>query len=382
MQSHAVPGCALAIARDGKLKLARGYGFADLGAREPMRPETRVALASVSKVLTAQTTLKLVEQGRLQLSDRAFGFFRDLPVPPGMREDPRLAEITVEMCLHHTGGWDRRKSGDTSVWGPRIMRELRHNEPPTLMQYIRYMKGVPLDFTPGTAQVYSNFGFALLGGIIAVVSRQNYAEYVQQATWRPMGAQGARADDIPPRYLPGEARRYTTGAEHQVPGGNPRMALASGGWQASAVDMARVMTAIDGSRTGTPFLSPPLMQAMLEPAQGIQHPPDHWMGLGWDHVQKFTTPGGDRYEWGKDGGLDGIQTYVEHLAIGANYALLFNSAPAGGPAEQPGGRQLIQPKVVCRRVHPQTRPPDGDLFGAVLGPFTLSPQARFVPMAQ
>src|SRR3954470_18657903 len=55
MEAHGVPGCAVAIAHEGKLKLVRGYGYADLQSRTPMRPDTRIALASVSKVLTAQT---------------------------------------------------------------------------------------------------------------------------------------------------------------------------------------------------------------------------------------------------------------------------------------------------------------------------------------
>ena len=364
MQAHGIPGAAVAVARDGKLKLARGYGYADLQARAPMRPETRVALASVSKVLTGQTILKLVDQGRLQLSDRVFGFFRDLTPPQGMREDPRLGEITIEMCLHHTGGWDRKTSGDPSGWGPRISRALRLDHPPGPFEMIRYMKGVPLDFTPGTQQVYSNFGFVLLGGVIATVTKQAYPEYVQQNTLKPMGVTGIRIDDLPPRYLPGEAHRYLLGTEHDVPGGNARMVMASGGWQASCVDMARVMTAIDGSRTGTPFLSPAMMQAMVQPAAGITPPsPEHWMGLGWDLIEEFPAAGGgERYSWGKDGGLGGIQTYVEHLAIGANFALLVNSSPPGGPAEQPGGRQLIQPKLVD--FIRQTPVPEGDLFAA------------------
>lgn len=364
MQAHGIPGAAVAIARDGKLKLARGYGHANLQARVPMRPETRVALASVSKILTGQTILKLVDQGLLQLSDRVFGFFRDLTPPQGMREDPRLGAITIEMCLHHTGGWDRKTSGDASAWGPRISRALRLDHPPGPFEMIRYMKGVPLDFTPGTQQVYSNFGFVLLGAVIATVTKQAYPEYVQQNTLRPMGATGVRLDDVPPRYLPGEAYRYLAGTEHEVTGGNARMVMASGGWQANCVDMARVMTAIDGSRTGTAFLSPAMLQAMVQPAAGIAHPsPGHWMGLGWDLVEKFPAQGGgERYSWGKDGGLGGIQTYVEHLAIGANFVLLLNSSPGGQANDQPGGRQLIQPKVVD--FIRQTAAPEGDLFAA------------------
>jgi CubicO group peptidase (beta-lactamase class C family) len=363
LHAHGVPGGAIAITHGGALKLARGYGYADLQTQAPMRPDTFVALASVSKVLTAQTILKLVERGRLQLSDRVFGYFRELQPPPGMREDPRLAEITIEMCLHHTGGWDRKTSGDPSGWGPRISRALRLDRPPAPLEMIRYMKGVPLDFPPGTRQVYSNFGFVLLGGVIAAITKQPYPEAIRQIALQPMGATGLRLDAEPPQYNPGEAHRYIAGTEHPVPGGNPRMVMASGGWQANCVDMARVMTAIDGSRTGAPFLGPAMFQAMLEPAPGITPAsPDHWMGLGWDMVQSFPDPanaGGKRYSWGKDGGLGGIETYVEHLAIGANFVMLFNSSVPQGDAN--GALALIKPKVIdfVRQVKAW---PDGDLF--------------------
>lgn len=363
LHAHGIPGAAIAIAHDGKLKVARGYGYADLQARTPMRPDTFVALASVSKVLTAQAILKLVEDGKVRLSDRVFSWFRDLPPPPGHREDPRLSEITVQMCLHHTGGWDRKVSGDPSGWGPRIREALKLDAPPTPLQMIRYMKGVPLDFAPGTKQAYSNFGFVLLGAIVAAVTRQPYPEAVRALALQPMGATGLRLDGDPPAYNPGEAKRYVLGNEHPVPGGNSRMVMASGGWQASCVDMARVMTAIDGSRTGRPFLSPAMLQAMLEPAPGIAHPsPDHWMGLGWDMVQAFPdAAGGKRYSWGKDGGLAGIETYVERMAIGANFVLLVNSSPQRSGEE--GGLALVKPKLVDF-IRQQRAWPDGDLFAA------------------
>ena len=365
MQAHAIPGAAIAIAHGGALKVARGYGYADLQSRTPMRPETWVALASVSKVLTAQTILKQVDGGQLQLTDRVFSWFRDLAPPSGMREDPRLSEITIEMCLHHTGGWDRKTNGDPSGWGPRIARALRLDHQPTPLEMIRYMKGVPLDFTPGTMQVYSNFGYVLLGAIIAAVGKAPYPAFVQQHTLRPMGVTGIRLDGLPPRYDPGEAHRYVLGSDRPLPGGNSRMVMASGGWQASCVDMARVMTAIDGSRTGTPWLSPPMFQAMLAPAPGIRRPsPEHWMGLGWDTVQAFPDPGnagGKRYTWGKDGGLGGIETYVEHMAIGANFALLCNSRPPS--ANDAGALSLIKPRLIefIQQTHAW---PDGDLFAA------------------
>jgi hypothetical protein len=179
-----------------------------------------------------------------------------------------------------------------------------------------------------------------------------------------MGVTGIRIDNVPPQHNPGEAHLYIAGTEHPVPGGNPRMVMAAGGWQANCIDVARVMTAIDGSRTDTPFLSPAMMEAMLAPASGFPPPsPEHWMGLGWDMVQSFPdpgNPGAKRYNWGKDGGLGGIDTYVEHLASGDDCVLLFNSSPPQGSRS---AWELIKPKVIA--LIQQTRAwPDGDLFQA------------------
>lgn len=373
MEAHSIPGAQVAIAVGGRLLAARGYGMADVQSRTPMRPETHMVLASVSKVVTAQTVLKLVAEGRLNLNDRVFNWFRE-PPPPGMHEDPRINEITVQMCLQHTGGWNRKVSGDPSGWGPRIRRALRLERPPTPLEMIRYMKGVRLDFAPGTQQAYSNFGFVLLGAVVAAVGQQEYPEFVQAHTLRPMGITDMRVDDPPPNYLPGEARRYMLPSEHPVPGGNNRMVMAAGGWSANCVDMAKLLTAIDGSRTGTPWLPPELMQAMVTPAPGIppvggqDGAPQHWMGLGWDQVEKFppTAPGGpERYSWGKDGGLAGIQTWIQHLGDGVNFVLMFNSsAPHGG--DVPGGLALIRPKVIefIRSVRSW---PQGDLFADLAG---------------
>src|SRR5262245_16976261 len=60
MDRFGVPGASLAIAKDGKLVLARGYGWADVEAEEPVLPRSLFELASVSKAITAVTVLKLV----------------------------------------------------------------------------------------------------------------------------------------------------------------------------------------------------------------------------------------------------------------------------------------------------------------------------------
>ena len=371
MADHGYPGASLAIAKDGKLKAARGYGYAIVESEQPMQPTSLLTLASVSKVMTAQTILKLAGEGRLSLSDGAYGFFPDMRVVEGMSEDPQLPSITVQMLLHHSGGWDRKKSGDPNSWGPRIRRAMGLNGPPSVMELVRYMKGVPLDFTPGTDTVYSNFGFTLLGAIIMKVTGQQYGPAVQGLMLRPMGLERMRVDGPPPTYLDGEAHRYAAGGEHSLPGGQRVMMTPAGGWVADAVEMAWVMTAIDGSRSGSPFLPESMVKAMLSPPPGLPlRQNGTYFGMGWDQVKPpegAAAGGGGNplagYEFGKDGGLPGISTWVQHLANGVDWAILVNSSAA----EAGEAAQLMIRNQVLPRLRSLEAWPDGDLFGEYRG---------------
>jgi len=380
--SHPIAGASVAITQRGRLKVARGYGFANVQANEPMRPETNVLLASVSKVPTAQAVLKLVEQGQLSLEDRVFERFRELRPPEGRREDPRLNEITVAMCLWHTGGWNRQRTPFATPM--QVRRVLRLDREPTPDDVIRYMKGVPLDFAPGTQQVYSNFGYILLGTLIARMHREGYGAFMHEFMLRPMGIALMRIDPPGPEYLPGEAHRYTPPADHPIPGGHPLMTMAAGGWVANCIDLAKFMTAIDGSRTGTPWLSPAMMQAMVSKAPGIPPKPSGaWFGLGWDDVEERGVGGvavrsvgksadvaggasgdvaadvaGDdiasRFMWAKDGGVPGVSTWVQHLPSGVDFVILCNTSGEGELAQ-------VRPKVLDF-VRSVRQWPDGDLF--------------------
>jgi hypothetical protein len=166
MQRQAIPGASLALARNGALVLAIGYGWADREARVPVTPNTLFALASVSKSLTAVTILKLVDAGRLSLDARVFELLSDIEPLPGDRVDPRVKQITVRQLLYHSGGWDRTKSGDPNGFSDRVAERMRVPMPVSPRQLTRFMLGRPLDFDPGAESHYSNFGYILLGLII------------------------------------------------------------------------------------------------------------------------------------------------------------------------------------------------------------------------
>ena len=85
MDRHGIPGAAFAFAKEGRLLLARGYGWANVRTGAPADPETLFGLASLSKSITAVGALKLVEQGKLGLDDAVFDILKDVNPPRGAR---------------------------------------------------------------------------------------------------------------------------------------------------------------------------------------------------------------------------------------------------------------------------------------------------------
>ncbi|HEU4880855.1 MAG TPA: serine hydrolase domain-containing protein [Longimicrobium sp.] len=75
-QAHHIPGLAVAIVRDGRVVLARGYGWADVEARRAATEHTPFDIASVTKTISGVTAMRLVERGVLDL-DRPMASFAD-----------------------------------------------------------------------------------------------------------------------------------------------------------------------------------------------------------------------------------------------------------------------------------------------------------------
>ena len=380
---YQVPGAGLAITYHGKLIVARSYGWADVEAKQPVEPTTLFGLASVSKAITAVTALKLVEEDRLQLDERVLELLGMLRAPPGREFDPRLRTITLQILLEHAGGWDRTKSGDPSTFSQRVQKELNVPLPITIDQLIYYMNGQPLDFTPGTQQRYSNFGFSIVGRAIAQITGRSYPDAVEHLTLQPMGIRGIQMppthspEKIAP-YLPGESKRYLCGTTKPLEGGHVLNSAAAGGWCGSPVALARFLTAIDGTRTGETFLKPATMQEMLakpKPPLSVRKN-GSWFGLGWDSVREMPNwphspkDGSDDLAYSKNGGLPGISTWIQHLPGGIDWVVLFNGsknqaaeAQENDPAETPKSSALADAqKEVVEILRGVDRWPGGDLF--------------------
>jgi N-acyl-D-amino-acid deacylase len=350
--ARGLPGAAVAVAKDGQLVYARGFGYADRDKKEPVQPTSLFRIASVSKPLTAVAILQLVQQGKLKLSDRPFDLLKIAPhLAKKKKIDPRLRRVTVLHCLHHTAGWDRDQSFDPMFRDDHIADALGKKLPVTTHDIIRFMWGRPLDFPPGQRSAYSNFGYCVLGRVIEKVSGQPYERYMQQHVLAPLGARHARlgrsllqqraAEEVR-YYAPGKKKFGTAvvapvGA--QVLNGygtwNHEVLDAHGGWISSAIDLVRFGSAWD--RPGkNGVLSRASVERMFAPPAGmVGHKKggkvkDVYYACGW-LVRPYKK--GARNTW-HDGLLPGTSTLLVRRADGLCWAVLFNGSSAG-KKEQP-----------------------------------------------
>jgi N-acyl-D-amino-acid deacylase len=249
--------------------------------------------------------------------------------------------------LQHSGGWDRDKSFDPMFRAEQIAETLGAPSPADVNSVIRYMLSVPLDFDPGERFAYSNFGYALLGRIIERQTGKSYADAVQKLVLAPAGITRMRLGRSLPRFrADGEVQYYHYDEKEKadpvfpyvkgrVPwpdGGFYLEAMDShGGWIASAIDLVKFATAVDGQR-GTPLLATDSIREMIaSPQLSAQHStrggkngsaPDAHCGCGW-----FVRASGNGANWWHTGSLPGTTTLLVKAHNGLCWAILFNTRP-------------------------------------------------------
>src|SRR5262245_3909226 len=141
LDESSAPGAAIAIAKDGRLVYARGFGYCEPEKKSPVQPTSLFRTASVTKPITVAAVCPLAERGKLNFDDKVFDLLK-LKEPPKM--DQRWKEITVYHLLAHMAGFDFEKDGDPMFRSLDIARELKVPSPAKQEHIIRYMLTQPL----------------------------------------------------------------------------------------------------------------------------------------------------------------------------------------------------------------------------------------------
>ena len=177
--SHPVAGISVAVARDGKIVFARGYGFANLEHSVPVTPETVFHIASISKNIEAAVIVQLAEKGKLNLDDDVTKYVPEAPT--------HGKHVTVRQLINHTSGIFSFTSLPNAMQNERL--DLDHQ------QVLALIKDKPFVFEPGTSWRYDNSAFYIAGMVVERVTKQDYATYVRDHIFQPLGMTSAMLCD-------------------------------------------------------------------------------------------------------------------------------------------------------------------------------------------
>ncbi|MGI8835200.1 MAG: serine hydrolase [Pyrinomonadaceae bacterium] len=165
-----VPGLAIAIVKDDRIVLAKGYGVRKLGDPAPVNERTLFAIGSSSKAFTAASVAMLVDEGKLKWDDPVTKYL------PGLElYDPYVTrELKVSDLLSHRSGLER---GDFLWYGSEYDRD-------EILRRTRYLKPTwSLRSTFG----YQNLMFLAAGQLVARVNGKSWDEFIRQRIFMPLG---------------------------------------------------------------------------------------------------------------------------------------------------------------------------------------------------
>ncbi len=195
-----VPGMAVAVVKDGKVILAKGYGVREIGKPEPVTPDTLFGIASNSKAFTTAALAMLVDEGKIAWDDPVIKH-----LPMFQLADPYVTrEFTIRDLLTHRSGLGLG-AGDLMWWPTTTFTrtEVLHN--------IRYLKPV----TSFRSQyAYDNVLYLVAGEVIRAVTGKTWDEFVAERIFKPLGmnrcntspTQFRKGDDIARPHAPADGK--------------------------------------------------------------------------------------------------------------------------------------------------------------------------------
>lgn len=169
IEEAVAPGVAIAVGRNGHIAYMKGYGYIDWN--QPGSPavdsNTLYDLASLTKVI-ATTTLAMIleEAGQLDINRTVVSYLPEF-------NSPEKAQITVKQILTHSGGLEA---------GANIYATARGRD-----QYLYQINARPLEYTPGTNMIYSDWDMIILQLVMERITGKTLDVLANEKIFKPLG---------------------------------------------------------------------------------------------------------------------------------------------------------------------------------------------------
>jgi CubicO group peptidase (beta-lactamase class C family) len=292
--SQTAPSLAVAVARDGKILWEEGFGWANREKRVPATEHTMYSLASASKPITSTGLLVLKQRGLVDLDRPVNDYLGEAKLKAWVGD---ASAATVRRVANHTAG--------LATHAQRFYVD-EPDRPPSMDETIRRYGN--LVRPPGEQFDYSNLGYGILDHVIARRSGKNYADFMREEVFLPLGMTRASVN-IGPGLEPYVATPYGAG-RLPIPFSDTDHRGASAVY-CSAHDLVRfglfhLKCHLTDQKA---ILSDDNLEAAKVPSRDPV-PPEFGYGLGW----YFTESRGYRRVWAQ-GGMSGTNARV-HLLLG------------------------------------------------------------------
>jgi serine beta-lactamase-like protein LACTB, mitochondrial len=236
-----LPGLSVALAVDGEIVWAEGFGWADVDGRTPVTPLTRFRLGALSKPLTAVGAALLHDRGRLDL---------DAPV---QRYVPAYPEkqwtLTTRQLMGDVGGVHRIRGDNNDAMPAQHCGSLD--------EAVAMLADDPLLFEPGTQHRYSIWGWVLVSAAVEGAAGEPFSRFMVRQVFerlameRTVVAETDGLDALAPFYSPRSVLRTRLGVKEAS---RPDYSCLAGAG-------AFLSTPTDLVRLGSAMLKPGLLKA-------------------------------------------------------------------------------------------------------------------------
>jgi CubicO group peptidase (beta-lactamase class C family) len=173
-------GGMVVAAKDGEIVFSQCYGFANKVGKEPVTEETYFKLASVSKLVTAVSVMKLVENNQLDLDQDIGEILGDPAYHAANPNYPKIA-LTSRMLMTHTAAINDSAGAFAGMKPLNATLNPKENK----------KKSGFLKVKPGTEYKYSNYGAGIMGCIIEAVTEKRLSDAARELIFDPMGIDAA-----------------------------------------------------------------------------------------------------------------------------------------------------------------------------------------------
>lgn len=305
MQTFNVPGMAVAVLKDGKPILQKGYGVQSLKTKKPVDTKTLFGIASNTKAFTTAALAQLIDQKKLSWDTPVIDIIPEFE----LYDSYATREFTVRDLLTHRGGLGLGM-GDLMVLPASNTMDLKE-----MMHNLRYLK--PTSSFRSTYN-YNNLMYIVAGEVITRVSGEEYEDYISNHILNPLGMDRATMDFD---KIKKDANRIdghapVKGSLEITPGTFSEVGKPAAGLYTSIEDVSKwVQARIDYGRYGEnkkdSLFSRTQAEQMWSPQINLHAPKDEYnthfsaYGLGWTlkDVKGYL-------EAGHTGGLFGIVSQI------------------------------------------------------------------------